>query len=158
MCLYYIDSRFIFYNIYIILKYKHIILFKFEIVYNYIINSNNSIINVMSSKYIKICKNCKNILHREITNYKIVFKCQSCLSVFSSTEEDSMIMEVHKGTLRMTQKKGENIYYNVANPKEKRDCINSKCDAKIVRYEREEDGRKKYGCKCGNVWVINQSY
>jgi DNA-directed RNA polymerase subunit M/transcription elongation factor TFIIS len=112
----------------------------------------------MSSKYIKICENCKNILHKQIQDYNITYKCQSCQSVFDSTDEDTMILEVRKGILRKTQKKGENIYFHPANPKEKTPCVNSKCNVQIVRFEREEDGRKKYGCKCGTVWAVNHVY
>jgi DNA-directed RNA polymerase subunit M/transcription elongation factor TFIIS len=110
----------------------------------------------MSSKYIKICEKCENILHSVITGTSITFKCQACQMVYPSTEEDSMLMEVHTGFMVMAKKKGELIYYNDSNPKEVIDC--TKCDVKIVRYERESTGHKKYGCKCGNTWTINQTY
>jgi DNA-directed RNA polymerase subunit M/transcription elongation factor TFIIS len=110
----------------------------------------------MSSKYIKLCDKCENILHSNIAGSIITFKCQACQMVYPSTEEDTLLMEVHTGTLAMTKKKGELIYYNDSNPKEIINC--TKCDVKIVRYERELDGRKKFGCKCGNTWMINQNY
>ena len=112
----------------------------------------------MSSKYIKICEACENILHANINDNTITYKCHSCQKIYPSNEEDTLLLEIHNGTLNMTKKKGELIYYNDSNPKEKIDCTADKCNTKIVRYERELDGRKKYGCKCGNVWMTNQSY
>lgn len=112
----------------------------------------------MSSKYIKICEKCENILSLNIVGSTMTFKCQACQLVYPSTEEDTMLVEIHNGNLTMTKKKGESIYYNPSNPKEAMECTDPKCKTKIVRYEREEDGRKKYGCKCGNVWMISQTY
>jgi DNA-directed RNA polymerase subunit M/transcription elongation factor TFIIS len=112
----------------------------------------------MSSKYIKICEKCENILHTTINNTTITFKCQACQAVYPSNEDDTLLLEVHTGTLDMPKRKGESIYYNPSNPKEQIPCTADKCNVKIVKYERGKDGKKKFGCKCGNTWMINQTY
>lgn len=113
----------------------------------------------MSSKYIKICDKCQNILQKKINNLTITFNCEACQSVYPGNEDDTLLIEVHTGKLSTNIKKGQLIYYNDANPKERRDCNNPKCDTKIIRYERREsDGKKIFGCKCGLVWMIDQSY
>ena len=50
-------------------------------------------------------------------------------------------------------KKGSDIYNFAANKKIVQKCIS--CPYNVIAWEKDHSGRKMFGCRCGESWILN---
>lgn len=97
-----------------------------------------------------ICTNCNNILIRQTGVQELKYMCLSCGSLYSATNQDSLLYS-EEGNAKFTlTKNGKSIYFYPSNQKVYKKC--TKCSHPIVAWENDKELNKIYGCQCGYSW------
>lgn len=104
----------------------------------------------------KFCKICDNLLTAVYAHDELAFKCNICQIPYKSFPEDTLRHErVKESDVMIFDKIMDKAAKDPVTIKAKVDCINNKCDSKIVKQVRVGSDMKLYNIciKCEKRWV-----
>ncbi len=105
---------------------------------------------------VKFCKYCNNLLDAIFNNEEMVFRCNMCNNIYHPFPIDTLRYE-------RVKENSINLFENILNKavddpvslKERVDCVNSKCNGKIVKQVRVGNDMKLFNIctTCKTQWL-----
>jgi DNA-directed RNA polymerase subunit M/transcription elongation factor TFIIS len=102
----------------------------------------------------KFCRLCNNILHTNIYNEELTFKCISCYKIYKSDDKDTLRYQFSKNSnLGIYERQLKTAQYDPTNIKAFIDC--PKCKHYICKQVELDTDLKLFNVceKCGNIWL-----
>jgi DNA-directed RNA polymerase subunit M/transcription elongation factor TFIIS len=104
----------------------------------------------------KFCDYCSNLLEPNYINDQKSYKCFTCHIIYKSENDDSLIRErIKESDIMIFEKILDKAIDDPATIKAYVDCIDTKCDSKLVKQVRIGNDMLLYNIciKCRKQWL-----